>query len=400
MKRSCPAMAEPHKFPLSRTLSGHLYPLWMIAANLVSRLGGTIILVLIGHAFAPTTLAPYFAMLAMVGLAVTATQAGSGPLLIRLAQAGRFGAAVRIVGLRIGLALAGILWIMSQAGHDLLLYWPLLLLPVSASLSPDWVIAARTGFSRLALIAVLAQLAGIAMAVFVTYHRDPAMVFAIAPAISVTSLIASGVLAFLPETHPHHRTDQDSPTPAKPDGGKTAFGLIGFTLLAGFLPNLDFVLLGDGQDRIFMAQRVFLVAAGFLAAISGALFARRQTGKARDLWLVPPMAVVSAVLFWFPEMVGGLVFASPDADLVALIQSGAFWPVLFALVTRQVLILQETPPARWLGWACLFGLIATAALLPVPAGAEDILVLMQLRLVVLIAVFHGFSRRVGFCEVS
>jgi len=180
------------------TFSHYLSPLWLVSANLIARLGGMIILVLIGHAFSSEMLGSYFSMLALIGLAVTATQAGSGPLLIRFAQSGRHRFAWGGVSIRLLIAMIATAIVMITTDDPFTTYWPLILMPIAAALSPDWMIAARTEFSRLGAIAVIAQLAGILMALWAVMFDHSIVLFAIAPSLSVAGLIASSVLAVTP----------------------------------------------------------------------------------------------------------------------------------------------------------------------------------------------------------
>lgn len=368
---------------IAHSLYPLLYPLWLIAANLTARAGGMIILLILGHGFAAAQLGYYFAMLAVVGLGVTAAQAGTGPLLIRLQQAGNLRWAMACVVLRAIIALGAILWIVVEMGTDTVTqYWPLLLMPITAALSPDWIISARTEFSRISVIAVMAQMAGIGMAAWAAHASNPDLLFAVAPAISITSFIAATLFAL------NRTTDQQTAppgitTPSRP----TAFGMIGFTLLAGVLPNLDFVLLGS-DTTLFLAQRIFLICAAFLAAISGALFAKQQPGNLRDIWLIAPMAAASLALWIWPDGVAALIYTKPSDALITLLQTGALWPILLALLSRQILILQEHPSAMWVGWLCLCGMILSATLLPAPAEPSDILILMQLRLALLLSLLY------------
>ena len=368
---------------IAHSLYPLLYPLWLIAANLTARAGGMIILLILGHGFAANQLGDYFAMLAMVGLGVTAAQAGTGPLLIRLQQAGNCRWVLACVVLRAIISLGAILWIAVETGTDTVTqYWPLLLMPITAALSPDWIISARTEFSRISMIALIAQMAGIGMAAWAAHASNPDLLFAVAPAISITSFIAATLFVF------NRATDQQTAplgitTPSRP----TAFGMIGFALLAGVLPNLDFVLLGS-DTTLFLAQRIFLICAAFLAAISGALFAKQQPGHLRDVWLIAPMAAASLVLWIWPDGVAALIYTKPSDALITLLQTGALWPILLALLSRQILILQEHPSAMWVGWLCLCGMILSAALLPAPAEPSDILILMQVRLALVLALFY------------
>lgn len=368
---------------IAHSLYPLFYPLWLIAANLTARAGGMIILLILGHGFAANQLGDYFAMLAMVGLGVTAAQVGTGPLLIRLQQAGNLRWAMACVVLRATISLGAILWIVVEMGTDTLSqYWPLLLMPITAALSPDWIISARTEFSRISVIAVMAQMVGIGMAAWAAHASNPDLLFAVAPAISVASLISSIIFAFNPA---EDRTTEPPEHAALSQ--QSCFGMIGFTLLSGVLPNLDFVLLGS-DTTLFLAQRIFLICAAFLAAISGALFAKQQPGHLRDIWLIAPMAAASLVLWIWPDGVAALIYAKPSDALITLLQTGALWPILLALLSRQILILQEHLSAMWVGWLCLCGMIISAAFIPTPLSAHDALLLMQVRLVVLLGVLH------------
>ncbi len=375
MKRFCRAMDKPR-----HALSHSLYPLWLVSANLISRLGGMIILVLVGHVFASDMLGSYFSMLALVGLAVTATQAGSGPLLIRFAQSNRLQLAWGGVAIRLLIAMIATTIVMITTAEPLAIYWPLILMPMAAALSPDWMIAARTEFSRLGAIAVIAQLAGILMAIWAVMLDHAIALFAIAPSISIAGLIASSVFAVNPG-----KSNPISPVGHSPRRA-TTFGLIGFTLLAGCLPNLDFVLLGQDNHALFMAQRVFLFCAGLLAAIASTLFAKRQSGVLRDVWLLLPMAAISLILMVSPHQVAMLIYATPSPELIEVLQHGALWPIFLALLTRQILALQETPHAAWLGWVCLIVLIATTFLISPILSATDVILVAQYRLGLLILV--------------
>ena len=368
---------------IAHSLYPLFYPLWLIAANLTARAGGMIILLILGHGFAANQLGYYFAMLAVVGLGVTAAQAGTGPLLIRLQQAGNLRWAMACVVLRAIISLGAILWIVVEMGTDTLSqYWPLLLMPITAALSPDWIISARTEFSRISMIALIAQIAGIGTAAWAAHASNPDWLFAVAPAISVASLISSIIFAFNPAKD---RTTEPPEHAALSQ--QSCFGMIGFTLLAGVLPNLDFVLLSS-DTTLFLAQRIFLICAAFLAAISGALFAKQQPGHLRDIWLIAPMAAASLVLWIWPDGVAALIYTKPSDALITLLQTGALWPILLALLSRQILILQEHPSAMWVGWLCLCGMILSAALLPAPAEPSDILILMQLRLALVLSLLY------------
>lgn len=360
-----------------------LYPLWLITANLTARLGGMAILLILGHGFAAHQLGNYFAMLAVIGLGVTAAQAGTGPLLIRLQQAGNHRAAIACMVLRGMIALIAILWIAFEIGTNTLTqYWPLLLMPIAAALSPDWVISARTEFSRISLIALITQMVGIGTATGAAMRGDPHLLFAVAPAISITSFLASLLFAFTPA-----RDHPTEPPERVALSRRSCCGLIGFTLLAGLLPNLDFVLLA-ADTPLFLAQRIFLICAAFLAAISSALFARQQPGHLRDIWLLLPMGGATLVLWIWPGGVAALIYANPTDALITLLQTGALWPILLALLSRQILILQEQSSAMWIGWLCLCGLIFSAVFITAPTQASDTLVLMQVRLAMVLMLLH------------
>ncbi|WP_297019778.1 hypothetical protein [Thalassospira sp.] len=361
-----------------------LYPLWLIAANMIARLGGMLILVLIGHAYSESNLGSYFGLLAMIGLAVTATQAGSGPLLVRLAQDRHFRTAALVVALRMLIAAISVLLITTTTSLPMGHYWPLVLIPLAAALAPDWIITAQTRFSRLGVIAVAGQVFGIAVAVWASLTQSLWALYMIAPAISLVSLALSTAFAFEP---PPTRTAEVVPT----DKG-IHFGLVGFTLLAGFVPNLDFVLLGFGNDAMFLAQRIFLFCAGLIAAIASTLFAKQQTGKLRDIWLLAPMAIISGLLFLFPTSVAHLVYNAPSDDLIGILQAGAIWPILLAVLTRQILILQENPAARWIGWLCLVTMATSAFGLPSLAATTDIMVLIVFRMACLVLILFACQK--------
>jgi len=357
---------------LLKSAGSRLYPLWMIGANMIARLGGMAILVLIGHAYSEADLGTYFQLLAMVGLAVTATQAGSGPLLVRLAQNAAFGQAIHVVATRCLIAGFASILIVTTTSVPLAQYWPLILIPFAAALSPDWMIAAKTRFSRLGTIAVIGQACGIMVAVWASLSHSDLALYLIVPAVSLASLALATAFAF--ELSPSHSTNAE---PARRSG---VFGLIGFTLLAGFLPNLDFILLGTDNDPLFLAQRVFLFCAGLIAAIASTLFAKNEVGQIRDIWLLAPMALISGLLLFLPDRLANLFYASPSDDLITILQLGAAWPVLMAFIARQILILQELSTVKWLGWGCLALMIITALVMPTSELAPDIMKLIALRL--------------------
>ncbi len=354
---------------LLKSAGSRLYPLWMIGANMIARLGGMAILVLIGHAYSEADLGTYFQLLAMVGLAVTATQAGSGPLLVRLAQNAAFGQAMHVVATRFLIAGFASILIITTTSAPLAKYWPLILIPVAAALSPDWMIAAKTRFSRLGMIAVIGQACGIMVAVWASLNPSDVALYLIAPAVSLASLVLATAFAF---------EQSSTKTPMAPKG--SVFGLVGFTLLAGFVPNLDFVLLGADNDPLFLAQRVFLFCAGLIAAITSTLFAKNEVGQMRDIWLLTPMALIAGLLLFLPGKLADLFYASPSDDLITILQIGAAWPVLMAFIARQILILQEISTVKWLGWGCLALMIISALTIPTSDLATDIMMLIEFRL--------------------
>lgn len=388
MKLFCRAMVN--KF---QTIRSGLYPLWLIGANLSARLGGMVILLIIGHSFAAEVLGEYFKALALIGLAITATQAGSGPLLVRLAQSRSFVKARFLVILRLVIALVSTVLVIKYAAQPLGQFWPLMLMPFACALSPDWIVAAQTRFSRLGLIAVLGQVTGIMVAVWASVSQSPDALYGIAPAISLASLVFACLFAF-------KRTGNDSDLILPARHGDNVVGLVGFTLLAGFLPNLDFVLMGAEDGTLFLAQRVFLLCAGLTAAIASTLFAKRQSGHLRDFWLLMPMASVSLMLFFWPEALAKLIYGAPSDLLISALQAGAAWPMLFALLTRQILILQENTAVRLVGWICLALAIITAFSIPNVGTATGVMVLIELRLAVLMVILFACQRYVITRQVT
>lgn len=380
MKPSCRAMVRWST--LLKSAGIRLYPLWMIGANMIARLGGMAILVLIGHAYSEADLGTYFQLLAMVGLTVTATQAGSGPLLVRLAQNAAFGQAMHVVATRFLIAGVASILIVTTTSVPFAQYWPLILIPFAAALSPDWRIAAKTRFSQLGMIAVIGQACGIMVAVWASLNHSDLTLYLISPAVSLASLALATAFAFAFafEQTPSHSTN------AEPARKSCAFGLIGFTLLAGFLPNLDFVLLGTDSDPLFLAQRVFLFCAGLIAAIASTLFAKNEVGQMRDIWLLAPMVLIAGLLLFLPGKLADLFYTSPSDDLITILQVGAAWPVLMAFIARQILILQEISAVKWLGWGCLALMIITAFVMPPRDLAPDIMKLIEVRLACLVLI--------------
>lgn len=362
------------------TFRSGLYPLWLIGANLMARVGGMVILILIGHSFSQDALGTYFQILAMVGLAITATQTGTGPLLVRLAQDRAFHAALKFVVLRILIALIASILIIWATRLPVTQFWPLILIPFAAALAPDWMIAAKTRFAQMGIITVFGQFCGILVAVLAALTHSSITLYFVAPAISVASLVLAAFFAFGPSSHiTATATTVTNTTRSSTDKG-CAFGLIGFTLLSGALPNLDFVLLGAENDTLFLAQRIFLFCAGLITAVASTLFAKQQTGHLRDIWLLLPMALVSGMLLLFPRIVARTVYAAPSDILIDVLQTGAVWPLLLAIVTRQILILQETSHLRWGGWSCLLLMVMSALCLPSGMPATGIMGLITARL--------------------
>jgi hypothetical protein len=361
-----------------------LYPMWLIGANMIARLGGMVILILIGHAYSQADLGTYFKFLAMIGLAVTATQAGSGPLLVRLAQHGAFEKAALIVATRFVIAGTASFLIVVTTSLPLAQYWPLILVPFAAALSPDWIISAKTRFSRLGMIAVISQGCGIIFAIWAWLSHAHLALYLIAPVVSLASLALATAFAF--EKSPSDRTTQ------KVIGNSSAFGLVGFTLLAGFVPNLDFVLLAANNDPLFLAQRIFLFCAGLIAAIAATLFAQKEASHLRDVWLLAPMVCVSGLLFLFPGTLADLFYATPSEGLINVLQIGTAWPVLLALLTRQILILQENAALRWLGWGSLALLVVSASAMPTRDLATDTMMLIEFRLACLVLIMFACQK--------
>jgi len=362
-----------------------LYPLWFLITNLVARLGGMVILLLIGHHFAPDQLAGYFTALATIGLAVTIAQAGCGPLLIRLYQTNQIKVTVGICTLRVALAFVATAFVITTTDIPLS---PILLMPLAAALATDWIITGRGQLSQITLIAVLGQIAGVVIAIIAIATDSNLALFAIAPAVSLTSLIAGSLFAL--------REQAPQQTAVSKLTRKYVINMIGFTLLAGALPNLDFVLLGqnlpDGaRDNLMLAQRIFLITAAIIASISAALFAKRQAGLLRDIWLITPPLAITAILLFIPETLVLLFYGTTNADLVTLLRTGAFWPVFLGMISRQTLISQETENRLFPGWLCLALLIFSGAVLPAFTHEVDTMIVMQLRLtfcLILILVCH------------
>ena len=234
------------------------------------------------------------------------------------------------------------------------------------------------------MIAVAGQVCGIVAALWASVTHAPLTLYLIAPTVSLASFALATIFAF--ERSPNRSVE------TVPTKNGDAFGLVGFTLLAGFLPNLDFVLLGPEHHHLFLAQRIFLFCAGLIAAIASALFAKQQTGRLRDIWLFMPMAFVSGLLFFFPGALAMIVYHDPSNDLISVLQIGALWPIMLALCTRQILILQETSAFRWVGWLCLALMIISAFGMPIFTASTDIMALIVFRMTCLILILFACQK--------
>lgn len=363
-------------------------PLWLIASTVLNRVGGLIILLILGHGFAPDLLARYFAALVAIAVAVSLTQAGCGPLLVRLAQNRQWQSVGLIVMLR--LIIAGIA-IALIAPNLATVAWPVLIMPLAASLSPDWLVTARLQFHKILIIGALGQAAGILVALYATtFATAPFWLYATAPAISLTSGLASFFFAF------------DKPNcPAPPPTGHLPANiwpqLIGFTLLAGLLPNMDMALLPatlptTERDALLLVHRLLLLAAALITAISGVLFAQNRQDKIRDIWLLLPALGISLGFMLLPHIALNLLFGHSGEDETALLRIAAFWPLLLALVSRQFLVLQEQ--SGHFGTACLAGLVilAGAAVIPHCESATAIILVMNIKLTVLALTLYCAGR--------
>jgi uncharacterized protein involved in response to NO len=100
---------------------------------------------------------------------------------------------------------------------------------------------------------------------------------------------------------------------------------------------------------------------------------------------------MTAILLMLPETLALLFYSTVNVNLVALLRTGAFWPVLLAMVSRQILISQETENQFFPGWICLALMVVTGVLLPASPHETDAVIIMQLRLslcLLLIAICH------------
>ncbi len=373
------------------TQHNHHAPLWMIASTVLNRAGGFLIILILGHGFAPDVLADYFAALVAIGVAVSFAQAGCGPLLVRLAQYRQSWSVALIVMVRVTIASIAIALIAPTLPPRA---WPVLIMPLAASLSPDWLVSARLQFNKILLIGALGQVAGIMVALYAAILTTmPAWLYATAPAISLTSGLASLYFA-LGKTNTAAPSAATSPRhlPAKrwPQ-------LIIFTLLAGLLPNIDMALLpaslpSGAQNALLLVHRVLLISAALIAAISSVLFAQNRQGGGRDKWLLWPALGMAMTLIIFPQLALTLLFGhSGDAE-TGLLRMAAFWPLLLALVSRQFLVLQEQ--SGHFRTACLAGLILLtgAVIIPLCESAANILMAMNIKLAFLAIALHLAGR--------
>jgi hypothetical protein len=357
-------------------------PLWMIAATVLNRAGGWIMVLILGHAIAPGLLADYFSAIVTIGVAVSLTQAGCGPLLVRLAQNRQRQAIIAIVMLRIALALAAILILAPRLPP---VAWPVLIMPLAAALSPDWIITARLQFHRILTIGCLGQIAGIATALYAsTSANGAAWLYACAPAISLTSCLASAFGA----GSGRHDIAQNDGASANTLNIKIWPQLVLFTLLAGLLPNIDIAFVqsslppGD-HDVLMLVHRLLLLCAAGFSAISGA---------GRDIWLLLPASFIALGLLVLPDTALTLLFGHSTEQSADILRLAAPWPLLLALVLRQVLILQEHPGHLPLAALALGICVSSAWALAQLGSASSILVAMNAKLAVLAVLFVVATR--------
>lgn len=390
-----PPVKPPQTKPAPKHIGRHA-PLWMIASNILNRAGGFIILVVLGHGFSPDLLARYFAALVSISVAVSLTQAGCGPLLVRLAQYRQWRSISFIVSIRMTIALIAIAWIAPQLPP---IAWPVLIMPFAAAISPDWLVSARLQFNKILFIGAFGQLAGLGVAFYATQLASAtSWLYATAPAISVASWVASFYFAFAnpsaaapaPATVPHPKPAGSLPVKIWPQ-------LIAFTLLAGLLPNIDMALLPASlpqaqQDALLLVHRLLLLAAAMISAISGVLFAQNRHVGRWDFWLILPAIGMALVLLAAPQIALELVFGHSHNNEVGLVRIASFWPLLLALVTRQILLLQER--SGHLGTMCIAGIIivAGAALIAMCDSAIGIMVAMNVKLAVLASILYLAAR--------
>lgn len=312
----------------------------MIATIALSRAGGFVILLLLGREFPASTLGDYFTALAVIGVCTSIAQAGCGAFLVRLAQSRRFKAAFILTGLRLLIAIAAITVI---APHLPSHTWPVLLMPVAAAMSPDWLISADLRFYRLTLIAATAQLVGIIIAAMAVSHHSPLWLVWCAPGVSMASCLASICFA-LTTIHiaPAKQTSDRTKIDLRP-----CLQLICFTLLAGLIPNFDVSLLapklsGQAHDALMLVHRLLLLSSALMAAIFSVLFAQRRTDRWREIWLFIPPLLIALPILMFPDFVISLIYRDTSIpDISLLMRLIVPWMIVMALILRQILVVQE-----------------------------------------------------------
>ncbi|WP_417844524.1 hypothetical protein [Thalassospira sp.] len=360
-------------------------PLWMIAATVLNRAGGFIMVLILGHAIAPGLLADYFSALVSIGVAVSITQAGCGPLLVRLAQNRQQTAILGIVSLRIILALIAITFLAPALPP---VAWPVLIMPLAAALSPDWMITARLQFHRILWIGGLGQLAGIVTALYAgTTSNGAVWIYACAPAISATSCLASAFWAWSGRRKP--RQGRANTSPGLPSLNiKIWPQLVLFTLLAGLLPNIDVAFLQSSlpqsdHDALMLVHRLLLLCAAGFSAISGVLFARKQTGFARDVWLVLPACGITLALLVLPDMALSVLFGHSPVNNADILRIAAPWPLLLAIVLRHILIVQERAGHLLLAVVAVVLCVGGAGVLAQCGAVATIIMAMNVKLALL-----------------
>ncbi|MDP2698714.1 hypothetical protein [Thalassospira sp.] len=365
-----------------------LAPVWMMMATGLARAGGLVILLILGRHFSAGLLAPYFNALIMAGVGVTIIQAGCGPLLVRLAQTAQHRILLMLLGLR--LILAGMV-IVILAPMLPLATWPVLLMPICAALAPDWLMTARLQFSRLTLLAAIAQLAGIVMAVFAVGSDSVNGLVWCAPIISLVACLGAGCFAV--SNHPLP-VPKLAPLPAR-----TIMTLVVMTLLAGLLPNLDIALLAGklssaDHTALMMAHRLVLLASALFAGIASALFAQKSVGWRRDIWLLLPGVLIALPMLILPDMVIRVIYQNPVAGLAELLRIASLWPLLTGFVLRQILVWQENPGGLWPAIAALLLFVGGAVVLALMPEwtAQTVLIAMTVKLGFLAALLSLVGR--------
>ncbi|OSQ39754.1 hypothetical protein [Thalassospira mesophila] len=371
-------------------------PLWMIGATALNRAGGLIMILILGHAIAPDILAGYFSAIVTIGVAISITQAGCGPLLVRLAQNRQWRAVIGIVMLRVALALAAILILAPGLPP---VAWPVLMMPLAAALSPDWIITARLQFHRILAIGSLGQIAGIAIALYASAGpatNSTAWLYACAPAISLTTCLASAFWAWSGRYKTRHSPAKTTPR-IPPLNIKIWPQLILLTLLAGLLPNIDIAFLPStlaqsDHDALMLVHRLLLLCAAGFAAISGVLFAQKQTGAGRDIWLFIPALCMALALLILPNAALTLLFGHSSAASSDILRLAAPWPLLLALVLRQILILQERSGHVVLATLAMVICVGGAAALAQLGTVDGIVMAMNAKLALLAGLFMMAAR--------